>query len=130
MASSSKNPASNDDPEDDDLICDAVQHDAQASEADLTSFKGCLQSCCPMVISAINDLRKVKVAEVVSKKANSLSVAVAGTAASHATDLVIATGNAQDPELDTVIEKSDEIIKPHQDAHQYRSVFFNSQVII
>lgn len=95
----------------DDLICDAVQHDAQASGS---GFRGCLQSCCPLVISAINDLRKVKVAEVVSKKANSLSVAVANPG-----DLTTVI-NAPDPELDTVIEKSDDIIKPHQDAHQYR----------
>ena len=40
--------------EEEDLICDAVE---PSEEKDLTSFKGCLRSCCPIVANAIQDLR-------------------------------------------------------------------------
>ena len=91
--------------EEEDLICDAVE--ASVEEAGL---KGCLRSCCPLVINALNDLRKVKVAEVVSKKA--LSVAMSGGE--------MMAANGQEPVIETVIERIDDVRKPPLDENSYR----------
>ena len=105
-----------------DLIIDAVE-----PQPEVKGFKGCLQSCCPIVTNAINDLRKVKVAEAVSKKANSL-----GMAMTNVTDGMVVSaspgaqagntnaGQDQDQFQDTVIERCDEIRKSQLDTYAYR----------
>ena len=100
------------DDEEEDLICDAVEA-ASSEDKDLSTFKGCLRSCCPNVLDVINDLRKVKVAEVVSKKATSLGAAVVASGE-------VMGGGGPEPELDIVIERVEDIRKPKLDPFSYR----------
>ncbi len=104
------------DEDEEDLICDAVQDEDPNKERrpDLSSFKGCIRCCCPMVIGTLNDLRKVNVAQVVSKKANSLSVEAVIASATNA------ASGGEPPELETVIERLDDIRKPLLDTQSYR----------
>ena len=85
-----------------DLICDAVQEGSQES------------SCCctpQIVIDAFNDLRKVKVAQVVQKKA--------ARAVASGTEIVLPLSTEAEVQ-DNVIERLEDIKKPHLDAYTYR----------
>ena len=118
--------------EDEDLICDAVE-----PQPEVKGFKGCLQSCCPLVSNAINDLRKVKVAEAVSKKANSLSMAVtsAGEAVGVSASPHVGQGthggtHGENSELDTVIERLEDIRKPRLDTYSYRYAIKSAKIML
>lgn len=94
--------------QEEDLICDAVAEvDPEAAKrsssmtTSLSCLKGCMKSCCPLMRSALNDLRRAKVTEVVAKKAVEVLPDV-------------------EAQLPTVIDREDEIRKPLRDQYSYR----------
>ena len=87
-----------------DLICDAVENGEASKEG---SEAACLQGCISSCFGALQDLRKVKVSEMVHQKvANSIISAAAS--------------ENNEPILETVIEREDSIQKSTLDTYSYR----------
>ena len=87
-----------------DLICDAVENGEASKEG---SEAACLQGCISSCFGAWQDLRKVKVSEMVQQKvANSIMSAAAS--------------ENNEPVLETVIEREDSIQKSALDTYSYR----------
>ena len=87
-----------------DLICDAVENGEASKER---SEAACLQGCISSCFGALQDLRKVKVSEMVHQKvANSIISAAAS--------------ENNEPILETVIEREDSIQKSTLDSYSYR----------
>ena len=87
-----------------DLICDAVENGEASKEG---TEAACLQGCISSCFGALQDLRKVKVSEMVHQKvANSIISAAAS--------------ENNEPILETVIEREDSIQKSTLDSYSYR----------
>lgn len=87
-----------------DLICDAVENGEASKEG---TEAACLQGCISSCFGALQDLRKVKVSEMVHQKvANSIISAAAS--------------ENNEPILETVIEREDSIQKSTLDTYSYR----------
>ena len=90
-----------------DLICDAVQENGEVSKDQNEGSNACLQGCISSCFGAWQDLRKVKVSEMVQQKvANSIMSAAAS--------------ENNEPVLETVIEREDSIQKSALDTYSYR----------
>ena len=90
-----------------DLICDAVQENGEVSKDQNEGSNACLQGCISSCFGAWQDLRKVKVSEMVQQKvANSIMSAAAS--------------ENNEPILETVIEREDSIQKSALDTYSYR----------